>query len=596
MKNNTSYGQNSQTKLLKRLWNHINQTRKLQLFFLVLLMILVAFAEVVSIGAVLPFLTVLISPGIIFDHWLAKPVMLALGYSEPSQLLLPITLGFIGAVIIANLLRMSLYWIQLYVAYKIGSDLSVNIFRGTLFQPYSIHLQRNSSEVIAAIISKSDAIVGQTVLPLMVLISSFVILLVIAATLLWLNPFLTSTGMFGFILSYILIAHFFKKRIERQGNIISEKGASLIKVIQESLGGIRDVLIDGTQNFYCRIFKDIDTPLKNANAKVFAMIGMPRYLIEALGVILMIILAYELSSQPSSVAMAVPILGGVVLCAQRLLPILQQAYASWSSMSAGKASLIDVLMILESPLPDYAFEPSRRHHQLTFSNEISIENIGFSYESSQPEILRNVTLKIPKGARIGIIGTTGSGKSTLLDIMMGLLVPTSGDIFIDGCRLTPENLPNWQACLAHVPQQVYIADASIAENIAFGISREDIDWDRVMNVARQAQISDVIESWPQKYLTKVGERGARLSGGQRQRIGIARALYKNAQVIILDEATSSLDSETEQSVMQSLNNLDKNLTVIMVAHRLSTLHDCSHIVRLGSGIILEALTYDELSI
>jgi ATP-binding cassette, subfamily B, bacterial PglK len=583
-----------QTHLLERLWRQISRACKIQLAIMILLMVIVAFAEVISIGAIMPFLTVLVSPDLIFHHRMAGPIIEIFGVTEAKQLMFPVTIAFVVAVIIANGLRMLLYWLQLHLAYRIGSDFSKNIFEHTLYQPYSTHLEKNSSEIIATIISKSESIVGQVVLPSMVMMSSVIILLAITVTLVFLNPALTFLGLFSLILTYVLIAKFFKKSISIQGVIINEKSTKLIKVIQESLGGIRDVIIDGTQKAYCRIFQEVDQPLKKAHAAVFAMIGMPRFVIEGLGVCAIAVLAYQLTVGSSVPQATIPILGVLVLCAQRLLPLLQQGYASWTSMHAGKMALADSLTLLESPLPSFASEGNAKVKPMQFFNEIVFSDIRFSYYPNQLPVLNGIHLAIPKGARIGVIGVTGGGKSTLLDLLMGLLSPTHGEILVDGCCLGPEAMPSWQACISHVPQTVYIADATVAENIAFGVSPENINLDEVLIAAQQACIAEVIEALPMKYNTRVGERGARLSGGQRQRIGIARALYKRSQIIIFDEATSALDIETERLVMDSLSDLGRDLTLVIVAHRLSTLKVCDQIVRLDLGVVKEIISYDDL--
>jgi ATP-binding cassette subfamily B protein len=280
------------------------------------------------------------------------------------------------------------------------------------------------------------------------------------------------------------------------------------------------------------------------------------------------------------------------LGAQRILPLLQQFYTSLTSLRGGQASLEDVLHLLNQPLPDYLSLASIK--KLTFDRQIELLGISFKYGSDQPWILSEINLRIPAGARVGIIGATGSGKSTMLDIIMGLITPTCGSLLIDGKVITLENHRGWQAHIAHVPQAIYLADSTIAENIAFGVPLEKIDHDAVRLAAQRAQLSAVVESWPQKYSTPVGERGVRLSGGQRQRIGIARALYKDADVIILDEATSALDNETESSVMTAIESLDKNLTVIIVAHRLSTLKGCNQVIEMVRGEINRVGSYQEI--
>jgi ATP-binding cassette, subfamily B, bacterial PglK len=583
-----------QTNLMQRLWAQINRVCKLQLASIIVLMVIVAFAEVISIGAIMPFLTVLISPELIFYHPIASSSLKVFGITEANELVLPVTVCFVLAVVIANGLRMLLYWLQLHLSYRIGSDFSKNIFERTLYRPYSEHLEKNSSEIIAAIMSKSDSIVGQVVQPLMTILSSSIILIVIISTLIFINPLLTLSGLVLLIFTYVLIAQFFKKSIDIQGKIINEKGPKLVKVIQESLGGIRDVIIDGTQKTYCRIFRDIDQPLKKAHAAVFAMIGMPRFLIEGIGICAIAALAYELTIGSAVPQAAIPILGVLVLCAQRLLPLLQHMYASWTAIRAGKGVLADTLTLLERPLPENALANYVKVKPMEFSCEIEFRDIHYAYNKNQKIVLNGVNFKIPKGSRTGVIGITGGGKSTLLDLLMGLLSPTHGEIIVDGQCLNSRLMPSWQACISHVPQTVYIADTSVAENIAFGVPVEEINYNNVIEAAKQACIADVIEALPMQYNTLLGERGARLSGGQRQRIGIARALYKQSQVIILDEATSALDIETEERVMQLLSKLGRDLTLVIVAHRLSTLKLCDQILRLDSGVIKEVIGYEDL--
>jgi ATP-binding cassette, subfamily B, bacterial PglK len=305
--------------------------------------------------------------------------------------------------------------------------------------------------------------------------------------------------------------------------------------------------------------------------------------------VLIAVLAYSLAGRPAGITSVIPVLGALALGAQRLLPVLQQAYSSWTAMSGGRASLSDALDLLEQPLPAHADAPLPA--PIPFQRGITLNRVAFSYTPRGPNVLKELELSIPKGGRIGFIGSTGSGKSTLLDIVMGLLHPTEGSLEIDDVVITPQNYRAWQAHIAHVPQTIFLADTTIAENIAFGVPLELINHDRVRQAAQKAQIAQAIESWSNQYDTLVGERGVRLSGGQRQRIGIARALYKQADVIVFDEATSALDNDTERAVMQSIESLDNELTILIVAHRLTTLKNCNQIVELDDGGVKRIGTY-----
>jgi ABC-type bacteriocin/lantibiotic exporter with double-glycine peptidase domain len=275
-----------------------------------------------------------------------------------------------------------------------------------------------------------------------------------------------------------------------------------------------------------------------------------------------------------------------------MLPVMQLAYASLTSIQGGQASLRDTLDLLDQSLPDYVNQTDTA--PLNFHRHISLNNLSFRYSPKTPWVLKNLDIEIAKGSRIGFIGTTGSGKSTLLDILMGLLTPTEGILMVDGHSIKSTNLRAWQAHISHVPQAIFLADSTIEENIAFGNPKSEIDRHRVIKAAQQAQIADLIESWPDQYETMVGERGVRLSGGQRQRIGIARALYKKADVIIFDEATSALDSDTEQAVMDAIESLGAEITILIIAHRLTTLKKCTHVIEICDGGVRRSGSYQEL--
>lgn len=579
-------------QLLKRLWRHISIRRRGQFGLLLILMVLASFAEVLSIGAVLPFLGMLTAPERVFEHQLAQPFIQALELTAPEQLLLPLTIVFGVAVLFAGVMRILLHWAKIRLAFAVGADMSISIYYRTLYQPYAVHVARNSSEVIAGITSKTNAIIFSTIQPLLNIYTAGIMLTIVLVTLLSINAFVAIAAFSGFSLIYALIMRLSRKRLLVDSQRIARESVHVIKALQEGLGGIRDVLIDGTQKTYCNTYRNADIPLRRAQGNDEFIRESPRYGIEALGMLLIAILAYGLAQQPGGIATAIPILGALALGAQRMLPALQQAYAGWTSMRSGQASLHDALDLLDQPLPAYINQPVPA--PLPFLRQIELKQLSFRYVADTPWILHDVNLIISRGSRVGFVGATGSGKSTLLDIVMGLLLPTQGTLEIDGQPITPQNYRAWQAHIAHVPQAIFLADSTIEENIAFGVPWEHIDHERVRHAARQAQIAETIESWPIQYRTMVGERGIRLSGGQRQRIGIARALYKQADVIIFDEATSALDNETELAVMQAIENLSENLTILMVAHRLTTLKSCTQIVELGDGKIRRIGSYQDI--
>jgi len=559
---------------------------------LLILMVLASFAEILSIGAVLPFLAVLTAPEKIFQLPNAQPLIKSLGISNPGQLLLPLTIIFATAAIVSGAMRLLLLWATTRLSFATGSDLSISIYRRTLYQPYAVHVARNSSEVINGISGKANIVINAIIVPTLTLISSTVMLIAILVALLSVNPTIALSSFGGFGLIYLLIIKFTRKRQLINSQCSARESTQVIKSLQEGLGGIRDVLIDGSQSSYCDIYRKSDHRMRCAQGNSYFIGISPRYVIESLGLILIAVLAFALANEPDGIARAIPVLGALALGAQRLLPVLQSAYNSLSVIQGGQVSLKDALELLDQPLPDYVAKPSPP--PITFQQKIEFINISFRYSQQTPLVLSNLNLQITKGSRIGFIGVTGSGKSTLLDIVMGLLQPSAGTLEVDGQIITQHNNRAWQAHIAHVPQAIFLSDSTIEENIAFGVPTAQIDHEQVKRAARQAQIADIIEKWPKKYKTFVGERGVRLSGGQRQRIGIARALYKQADVIIFDEATSALDNETEQAVMRSIENLGNNLTILIIAHRLTTLKNCTKIVELGDGGIKRIGVYEEI--
>jgi ABC-type multidrug transport system fused ATPase/permease subunit len=570
-------------KYLSPLWDYLTWHRKRQLCLLLFVMILSSIAEVVSIGVVLPFLGALSAPDTLMNTTLGKKFFTVLNINNPNDLLFPLTGFFIVAVIISALMRILLLAFQTRLGVAIGSDLSNEIFERTLYQPYQVHLSRSSSEIISAISSKVNLVIYTTIIPLMTIASSTLILAAIILALILIEPLGALLAFSGFGLIYLLIIFITKKQIAINGEKISKSSNQIVKALQEGLGGIREILIDGTQKIYCLAYRKADFSVRRAQAMNQILSGSPRFFVEALGICFITIIAYNISKRESGISNLIPILGALALGAQRVLPVMQQLYSSWSSLRAGKAALNDVFQLIKQPMPYYFNKSSS--DSINFENSIQLNNVSFSYAREGPKILNNINLKIKKGSCIGIFGTTGGGKSTLLDIIIGLLMPTTGRLEIDNVSIDMNNYRAWQSIISHVPQWIYLADSSIAENIAFGIPFEMIDMDRVRDAAKKAQIAEVIESWTDKYMTTVGERGVRLSGGQRQRIGIARALYKNKAILILDEATSALDTQTEIEVMNTINSSIKDKTIIIVTHRLSTLKFCETAYEITNGEI-----------
>ncbi len=578
--------------LLLRLWRHLSRRRQRQLGLLLILMLVSAFAEVVSLGAVLPFIGILTAPDVVFNYPHVADVVRSWGVTSSDQLVLPFTVVFAAIALMGGAIRLLQLWVSNRLAFASGADFSIEVYRRTLYQPYHVHVARNSSEVINGITNKVTAVVFGVLLPMLTLISAVVLCGVITVALIAVSPLvaLTTIGCLG--VSYGLIAWVSRGRLRRNSQRIAYEQTQVIKALQEGLGGIRDVLLDGTQPVYCDVYRRADRPLRRAEGNNLFMAQSPRYVIEALGMVVIAFLTFGLSRQAGGLATALPVLGALALGAQRLLPALQQSYSAWAGIVGSRASLEDTIELLDQPLSVEALQPAPA--PLLFQDNIRFTAVRFRYSGDSPWVLDGLNLTISKGDRIGFVGGTGSGKSTTLDLLMGLLVPTEGELLVDGQPIAGNRLRAWQQTIAHVPQSIFLADTTLAENIAFGVPRAAIDLQRVQQAARQAQIADFIESRAEGYNALVGERGIRLSGGQRQRIGIARALYRQASVLVFDEATSALDNVTEQSVMEAIEGLNRSLTILLIAHRLTTVRRCDTIVELACGQVVAQGTYVQL--
>ncbi len=580
---------NTITQAVRDLLGSLPKRRRRQLLLLLGLMIAGAVTEVVSLGAILPFLAILVDPQQALQTPLIARVVAALGLGFTDDLRWYLTLIFAATAVAAGVVRYALTYVTARLNFGIGHEMGAEIYRRTLYQPYEVHIARNSSEIMGGL-GKVDAVVW-VVFAMLNMASASLMAIFIVIALLLIDPFLAMATLLGLGGIYTTISLIARKQLIRNSRVISQAMNRRVQTLQEGLGGIRDVLLDHSQVLFSRRFNDIDWPIRQAQASNNIIGPSPRFAVEALGMVLIAFLAYSMAISKGGLAASMPALGALALGAQRLMPLIQQAYQSWIQVSGNRQLLHDVVVLLQQPVSEEVRSEIKR---LPFDREIRFEQVSFRYQPKQPFVLEKIDLTFAKGGRIGFVGTTGSGKSTAMDLLMGLLQPSAGLIRVDGMPLTGAARLCWQSNIAHVPQAIYLTDTSFADNIAFGIPPEKIDLSRVRKAAFQAQISEFIDSQPAGYNSIVGERGVRLSGGQRQRIAIARALYKQADVIVFDEATSALDNDTELAVMEAIEGLSKDITIFIIAHRISTLKNCTQIVELMAGGGIRVGTYQDI--
>ncbi len=576
---------------LLQLYRLLSPVRRRELLSLLFLMLLGGLAELAAIGSVVPFLSLLAGQSEQAPFVWLSDLFASLGAGDRGEQLIAASLLFMAAAVVAGALRLQLAWSTQNFVLSLGHELAVEIQRRTLAQPYSYHVSRNSSEIIASL-DKVRMLVFGVLLQLMRAVTAGLIAIFIVAALVRIDPVTAAIAGIAFGLLYALVSAVTRKRLARNSAVLGPAFEQRVQIIQESLGGIRDVIIDNSQAVYLDEFRKVDARLNRAQATTAFIGTAPRFIIEAAGMVLIAALALAISGREGGLAQALPILGAVALGAQRLLPLIQQLYTAWTNLAGQRSVTAQVLDLLELPVEESSAQPAK---PLELRDAVTFDKVSFTYPGRHDPALQDISLRVERGSRVALVGPTGSGKSTLADLLMGLLEPTGGTITVDGAALTAANRRAWQRGIAHVPQAIFLADASIARNIAFGVPATDVDMERVAHAARTAQLDDFITSLPDGYETSVGERGVRLSGGQRQRLGIARAVYKDAPLLVLDEATSALDDDTEVAVIEALDRLGgEGRTIVIIAHRRSTIEHCDCVARLDNGRLVEIGSFAEV--
>ena len=567
---------------LKQLWQILSPLDKRKVIYVFILVMGMAFIESAGVISIMPFLAVLSNPDVVESNSYLKQLYDFTGAANKQNFIL--YLGFL-----------SLFVVMCSTVFKIVTQYAVNRFASLqrhyfstrllktyLQQNYEFFIQRNSATLAKNILSEVDQLIWTMILPALTLMSYGVVLLSMVGILLLYDPLMAIATAFVLGLFYASIYMLVRKKLTQIGQEFTQANKERYQTCQEALAGIKDVMINNAEHGYIKQFEESSRVFARHIATRETLGQVPLNIIETVGYGCLIGLAMLLVVSGKEVSHILPVLGLYGFAAYRMLPAAQNMYRAISQIKFSE----QVLSVLK---PEFALEKDELKHiekdstqYLKFEHSIRLENISFAYPNRiESPILNNFSLEVKKNASLGIIGKSGSGKSTLMDIILGLLFPQQGKVYIDDVELTADNITQWRDLVGYVPQNIYLADKSIAENIAFGVAKIDIDLRQVEFVAKQAQIDNFIQSQlPLGYHTLVGERGVMLSGGQRQRIGIARALYKNPQVLFMDEATSALDTETEQAVNEAIQNLNGKMTMVIIAHRESAVAQCNQILKL----------------
>ena len=581
-------------KTIKKIIYLLKSHERKKMFLIISMMLLMAILDMIGVASILPFMAVLSSPNLVETNLFLKTLFefsSVFGVENKQQFLFALGGGVLLFLVVSLTFKAFTIYIQVKFVSTCEYTISRRLIEGYLHQPYSWFLNRNSANLGKIILSEVGTVTGTGLLPLMNLIARGMITLAIIFLLIIVDPKLTLIIALIFGTSYSAIFFFMRRYLGIIAQERLENEQLKYTAVSEAFGAAKEVKVGGLEQVYTKKFSDPSKIVARNSALASIIVQLPRFFLEAIafgGIILLVLYLMRESSLNS----VLPIISLYALAGYRLMPALQEIYASFSKLITVGPSVNEMYEDLKSLKP---INFNQDQGILPFYKDITLKNIHYNYPNSSRTVLKDININIKAKTTIGLVGTTGSGKTTIVDIILGLLEPQKGALEVDGQTITKKNLRSWQNAIGYVPQYIYLSDETIAENIAFGEDPKNINQERIEKVSKIANLHNFINNeLSKKYKTKIGERGVRLSGGQRQRIGIARALYHNPSVLVLDEATSALDNQTEEAVMDAVNSLNKDITIILIAHRLNTVSNCETIFKLEKGQLVGQGTFEEL--
>lgn len=577
---------------LYKLLTSQQRKRLLRLQFLVLLM---AFAEVVGVAAIGPFMAVVGDTSYLTGDGTLAKVYQFTGITQPSEFLYWLGIVVLVALTLAASISMFTTWRLAIYSNRVGAELGIRLYKHYMHQPWLFHSSGSSSQLTNNIAIECSRLTHQVITPLMQINAKAILVIVMATAIFLINPLIAFVGITLFVTTYFVLYKLVRKYLSNSGRIVSYANRLRLKLINEGFGGVKDILVLGRQKNFVEQFEAVSVQFAKSQGTIQSLAQIPRYAMEliAFGSIIILIL-YLLASYNGELGSILPLLSIYALAGFKLLPAFQQIYAGVSTLRSHINAFENLQADLESSLQKQKSGLDTSSGELKLHSEITMQDVVFQYPGKTEPALNHIDITFPVNQVTGLVGASGSGKSTAIDLLLGLITPDQGELLIDGKLLTTTDLSEWQKNIGYVPQSIFLSDASIKENIAFGLAFEDINDKQVINAAKMAHLDSFVESLPDGIDTRVGERGVQLSGGQRQRIGIARALYHDPDVLVLDEATSALDGITEKMVMDAIHDFSGRKTIIMIAHRLATVKQCDQIYLMDKGKVVDKGTFDQL--
>ncbi len=582
--------------MIRQLFSLLSDRQVKQFYMLQVLVVTMAFTELLGIASIAPFMALVGDISIIERNGFLAELYRMSGITDPMDFVFYTGLAVLVAIAFSTLVSMYTVWkLSLYSA-KIGTEIADRLYTYYMQQDWQFHANGSSAQLIKQVSTEANRITGGIVQPLMHMNAKIVLTIVISVSIIIYNPLTAIVGLMIFLLAYLLLYKLVRKKLVSNGQKLSSISTERFRLMNEGFGGIKDVLLLNRSNDFVERFQSSGKVYARAQGLNTAISQVPRYFMELIafgtmiGLVLLLIKLHE-----GNLGEVLPILAVYALAAFKLLPALQQIYSGLAQIKGSTAAFDAVKEDLKKSIQsesDKSLEALPTHVQI--KENIILKDIKFNYPNKKIPAVDGIDMTIPVNSVIGLVGSSGSGKSTLIDILLGLLTPQQGNLYVDNIRITTENRRDWQNTLGFVPQSIFLSEGSIAENVAFGIPLKDISLEQVDKALTLANLTEMVEQLPDGINTTVGERGVQLSGGQRQRIGIARALYHEANVLVFDEATSALDGITEKIIMDAIHEFSGNKTIIMIAHRLKTVEKCDIIYFMEKGKIVDCGTYHQL--
>jgi ATP-binding cassette, subfamily B, bacterial PglK len=578
---------------IKKLLDLFTSHERLQVAQLLVMILIMALFDVIGVASIMPFMAVLSNPQLIETNTYLAATYTSLGFTDTQDFLFFLGMAVLVALVVSLTFKSLTTYAQLRFTMMREYTIGQRLIKGYLHQPYTWFLSRHSADLSKTVLSEVGQVIHGAVIPMITVIAQSIVVLGIVALLMVVNFKLTLIVGAVLGLSYGLVFKVISNFLTRIGGERVVANETRFTVVSEAFGAIKEIKVAGLEKTYIRRFSQPAKTYAKHQASAQIVGFIPRFILEIVAFGGMLLVVLYLLGEGDDFATVLPVIALYAVAAYRLMPALQQIYAGMVAMRyTGPA-----LDILHADLKSLTSTEPDSHHAspMNLVRAIELNGIYFTYPNTQRQALQNLNISIAARTTVGLVGSTGSGKTTTVDLILGLLEPQQGEVVIDGDSIDKTNRHKWQRAIGYVPQQIYLADDTVAANIAFGLEPDEIDYVGVKRAASIANLHDfVVNELPQGYATTVGERGVRLSGGQRQRIGIARALYHNPQILILDEATSALDNLTEQAVMEAVHNLGHKITIILIAHRLTTVRKCDQIFLLQDGHVIAQGGYDEM--